>query len=519
MEKARLKAFTFLFDKFLLCALALLVMLAFILPIGQIDNIRYPILLIFVLVGFFSFFTKSLWRQEEIKRILGSKYFPLALTFIFATIFFRIKLLQWDAGQISGVDFSHLDYAIWSTTKGRFMQIPIVPDAAAFNDFFGNHYSPILFVHVFFRWLVDSPKTTLFVHAISLAAAIPILYSLARTYLDKIPAALFLFVFVFCGSLASTLQFDIHQESFFPLAWGLFFLGYRTQVWKLFLGAILVLSIKEDAGIYLFWASLVLAVTAKEKRILLIPVGVASLLYTFLALRVLMPMHQPASTLVPYYFTMWAKYGSSFQEVIVNMLKHPHWVISDVVFNKALYKNLLPWAFLPLMHPFGLMALAPVVVSSTALGVQKGFGLYYGVVLLPIFFFVSCAALKNSKFIWRWLALALCCSFFVGGSYFRFPKPQEFLPEITLTAEKISAEKSKEIWVQSGLLPFLDYGTNWRRLDAMEQLAMHSSAEVVLFEGLEQSSLSGDAQQIDSALEEKGFHLVERSGRFRRYKK
>jgi uncharacterized membrane protein len=514
-----LKIFYLVFDKVLLCLIVLLAFFIALAPVVGINNLRYPLLFIVILAGIFSYLSKSLWRKEEIKNILCSKYFPAALTLGTIVLFFKIKLLQFSAGEISGVDFSHLDYAIWSTAKGNFMKIPIVPDATAFTDFFGNHYSPILLVHVFFRWLVDSPKTTLFVHALSLALAVPVLFSLARSYLEKLPSAVIVLIFVFCGSVASTLQFDIHQESFFPLAWGLFFWGYRTHTWKLFLGAILVLSIKEDAGIYLFWASLVLALFAKEKRILLLAVGSFSLIYTFVALKILMPMHQPDSALVPYYFTMWAKYGSSFQEVILNMIKHPHWVISDLVLNKALYKNLLPWAFLPLMHPFGFIALAPLVVSSTALGVQSGFGLYYGIVLVPIFFFVSCIALKNSKYLWRWLAVALCCSAFIGGSYFRFPKALEFLPEVESMAKKLALENSKEVWVQSGLLPFLEYDDRWRRLDSIDQLNSRSSAEVVLFEGLEQSSLTGDARQLDSALEEKGFHLVERTGRYRRYKK
>lgn len=483
------------------------------------NNFRYPLLVgLFVYLGFCGFEKRILFK-EILVSCLESPRFSWWITAIALVVFSRIKVQQFFAGEISGVDFSHIDYAIWSTTQGKWMEIPILLPNDSFLNFFGNHFSPILLVPVAVRWVWDSPLASLVVHGASLAAAIPVLWALARQYLPALAASSLILIYVFCGSVASTLQFDIHQESFFPLAWGLFFLGIRGRLWQLFLGAALVLSIKEDAGIYLSWACLVIAVFQKEKRLALTSLSLLSLAFTFLALKVWMPMHQPEQTTVPYYFTMWSNYGSNFQEVIWKMATHPHWVLSDIFLNKALYKNLLPWAFVPFTHLAGLVALAPLAVSSTATGVQKGFGLYYGIILVPIFFYVSCVALEKRKNRQYWIGLGLVMSLFVGGSYLKFPSKLDFYSEIESAVEKTVRSSSETIWVQSGLLPFLPYETRWKRVDGLSQLIQQNRVEAIFFEGLEKSTVVEDSSKIDQTLKNAGFLLVESSGRWKKYRK
>lgn len=483
------------------------------------NNLRYPLLLVAVVYLVACGHSRRILFREKIESCLKSSLFPWYVAILASIVFARIKILQFYAGEISGVDFSHIDYAIWSTTKGQWMGIPILPPNQSFLNFFGNHFSPILFIPVVFRWIWDSPLSSLVVHALSLAAAVPVFWRLANQYVSAIYASALVLIYVFCGSLASTLQFDIHQESFFPLAWGLFFLGIRGRAWLLFLGAILILSVKEDAGIYLFWACLVLAALQKEKRWMLLPLSILSLAFTYLALKVWMPMHQPEQTNVPYYFTMWASYGSNFQEVIWKMLTHPHWVLSDIFSNKALYKNLLPWAFLPFTHFAGLLALAPLAVSSTASGVQKGFGLYYGIILVPIFFYISCIALEKKKRKNYWIGFGLICSLFVGGGYLKFPKPIEFWTEVESAVQKTVATEEKTVWVQSGLLPFLPYEVRWRRIDGLNQLMNPEVVEVVFFEGLEMSTVSESTKEVDEFLKKEKFQLVDSSERWKRYKR
>lgn len=487
-------------------------------PFGAIDSVRYLLLASAVFYVGASGLGRKWWIREKLESILAHPRFPFVMFFVFSLAYVRIKFLQLPAGQISGMDFSHLDYAIWSTSRGEFMQIPILAPQNSFLDFFGNHYSPVLFFHVLARFVVDSPLASLAVHALSLSAAIPVLHALARKLVDRVTASFLTLNYALCGAVASTLQFDIHQESFYPLAFGFVFLGLYSRRAFLWGGAILALLIKEDAGVYLLPAFLLLAVLVKSRRYSCFALALVSACYTLLVLKVLMPMHQPLASTAPYYLPMWAKYGHTFSEVARSMFSHPHWVAADVIFNKDLYKNLMAWGFLPLLNPVGAIMAAPVVVSSTAAGVQKSFGLYYGIVLVPIFFFASARFLQKKRRARLIAAGVLCVGAFVGGSFLRFPAPLPFLGEIREAAAKLSLGSEEKVIVQSGLLPFLPYEKRWQRFDGLDEIGPAGNSSVVLFAGLSLGSLPGGWELVEPNLLAKGYRLVEISGRLRIYR-
>ena len=470
---------------------------------GVLNNIRYPMVVAGLCYVVASWLGKAPFAAEEIKKILERREFPWLLTFCASLLFARIKWMELNAGLISGEDFSHIDYAIWSTAHGRFMEIPVIAAQSSFLNFFGNHFSPILFIPVLLRMIWDSPLASLLVHAVSLAAAIPALHLLALEYVDRIAASFLVLAYFFCGAVAATLQFDIHQESFYPLALALVFLGLsKNRAW-LFAGVALTLAVKEDAGLYLFGIFFVFALVQGRDRVFHLGLGLGCLCATLLALKVLMPMHQPASTQAPYYLPMWSKYGNTFSEIAWGFLSHPHWVAQDVILNKDLYKNLLPWLFMPILSPMGLLAAFPVFVSSTAAGAQRSFGLYYGIVLVPCFFFATAYFLRGKAWQRKGALACFLVAAFVGGSYFHFPQP---LPRLE-TLRKASASVSnlaagKRIFVQSGLLPFLAYQNTWERLDSMRQIPDLGKAYVALYPGLSQGAMGGD---LEKEFQSRGF--------------
>jgi uncharacterized membrane protein len=502
-----------IFGFFAIVIVGLSVLLGLSGPWAGLDNLRYPLLVAAVCYLVASVVERRPWKSERLKALLAHDAFPWGLALASAAIFTRIKFLQWNAGEISGIDFSHIDYAIWSTAHGRFMQIPVIAPQATFTDFFGNHYSPVLFFHVAARWLVDSPFSSLTVHALSLAAAVPALHRLASRVVDPVTASLLALAYVFSGAVAATLQFDIHQESFYPLAFAMIFLGlYSSRAW-LFAGTLLALSVKEDSGVYLFPAFLWLAYWYPQRRRECIGLAAAVVLATITTLKVLMPMHQPAAVAAPYYLPFWANYGKTFGEVVWTMLSHPHWVAWDIVSNKAIYKNLLQWGFLPVFSPMGALALPSIAVSSTALGVQRSFGLYYGIVLSPIFFFSTAlvlARMRKRRIVATLAVLAL--SAFVGGSFLRLRHPLPYLGEVKGAAEMVSRIEG-QVLVQSGLLPYLPYRSNWRRLDGVKDIPPAGSAVVALFEGLHQGSLEMNLGDLEKRLMGMGYKRISSPGR------
>jgi uncharacterized membrane protein len=495
-------------------------------PFGFLRDLRYPLLFASLFYLFLSAVERRWAWGEKIKRILEHPCFPWGLTAAAGFVFARIKILEWRSGDISGVDFSHLDYAIWNTAHGRFMDVSILSSHPTFLDMFGNHYSPILYVHVLARIIYDSPVSSLLVHALSLAAAVPVLHALARKLTDGLSASVLSLVYVFCGAVAATLQFEIHQESFFPLGFGLVFLGLFSRFGWAVLGAVVVLAVKEDAGIYLaplfFWA----AVLYPARRWASLAMGVASLAWLVFALKVAMPWHQPPAMGTPsLYFFLWEKYGTSYGQVAVSMLKHPHWVAADVFLNPSLYKNLLPWGFLPLASPLGLIAFPPAAILSTATAYppMRSFGLYYGIVLVPIFFAAAAHTLGRFRSVQRrwqaaWLLFGL--SAFVGGAFLRFPAPKPDFAQWLSVGAKIeeALPGEKLIWVQSGLLPYLPYGTQWRRIDNIASLPPAGNGPLAFFRTLKADSIEVPWEQIEDRLAAKGYRKVAEEGDLRLFR-
>jgi uncharacterized membrane protein len=488
-------------------------------PFGVLRDLRHPMILAAVGYLIASGGAGRWVLIERMKNALAAPLFPWVLTLAASMIFVRIKILEWWSGAISGIDFSHLDYASWSTAQGRFMEIPIIADHPTYLDMFGNHYSPIMFIYVAARYLWDSPAATLVVHGLSLAMAIPVLYSLALKFVDRVSASLLVLTYVFCGSAAATLQFDIHHESFFVLGIGLIFLGAYSGIGWLLVGTLISLLIKEDAGLYVGFIFLCLAWFQPHRRWLNSGLALVSFAWLVFAVKVGMKWHQPEVLHTPaFYFAFWQRYGASYGEVARTMLTHPHWVLADLVLNPALYKNLLPWSFLPLASPLGLTALVPALVLSTASVTQRGFGLYYGIVLVPIFFTAAAEVLgrfQNTKRRHSLAIVMLGLSAFVGGSFLRFPQPSEDFVLWRRASETINkvVPSAQLVWVQSGLLPYLPYETRWRRIESVSSLPPAKNDALVFYRGLKTDSIEVPWERLDAKLAEHGYRKIHDDGR------
>ena len=487
-------------------------------PLGPLKDLRHPLLVATLGYLLVSYGERGWFARERIRSALEAKAFPWVVAGLSAFVFCRIKVLEWWAGGISGVDFSHLDYAVWSTVQGRFMEVPIAAGYNSWLNFFGTHYSPILYFHVLARALWDSPLAALTVHALSLAAAVPVLHALATYFVDRSSAALLTLTYVFCGAVAATLQFDWHHESFYPLTIGMLLLGLfrrgRGGTLLACLGAASTLAIKEDAPVYLAPALLWLAILYRRRWKLPVALAAISLLWFVFVMKVAMPWHQPQQTGAPAYLTVWLRYGSSYKEVALGMLTHPHWVFADLFLNPAFYKNLLPWGFLPLASPFGLMALPPALVLATGNGPAHTFGLYYGIVLVPFLFLAAAHVLGKIQRRRRVAAAMLAASVFIGGSFLRFPAPSPEFPRWREAGSLIHrwAPEASEIWVQGGMLPYLPYETTWRRLDRLEQLPPPGSGVVAIYRGLGLGMLELGGAELADRLQALGYREMQREG-------
>ncbi len=130
------------------------------------------------------------------------------------------------------------------------------------GDFFGVHFSPILFFVLPFYRLVTTPETLLVIQSFVLAlAAVPI-YKLAKEYAGgRIVGQLFAATYLMYPAIQFVNWYDFHVQAFLPLFFG-FTMYYATkESWpKYFLFLSLSLLVEEHAawitafiGIYIAW--------------------------------------------------------------------------------------------------------------------------------------------------------------------------------------------------------------------------------------------------------------------------
>lgn len=508
MDK-KLNPFSYIFLAAGTAAFFLVFAVIFFGPFYQLDNIRYPMLAWLVFYGISCAIEREFVFVKKVEAIFSARWFPWAVFGVMTFCFIRIKWLEYVGFHISGVDFSHIDYAIWNTLHGRFMEIPIIAKQPTYDNFFGNHFSPILYVWVAARWLYDHPFTTLVVHAVALAAAILPMHAMASKQTGRPIASILVLTYLFTGITASTLQFDFHQEAFYPLALTILLYGLSDpNRFYVLAGFLLTISIKEDAGLYIFGTGLVFAIIHRKRRLESLFIGLAGLAYTGLAYKVFMPMYQPAEkTMEAYYLPMWSHYGNSVGEIVKTMLLKPHLVLADLFGNKSFYKLIFAWGLLPFFSRYTLAAILPLIVCVTAKGAPHHLGLYYGATLLPFFFFASMrtlAWLKNTnaslKMVWVWAFLAFAFSAFVGGSYLRFREPNPAYAQIPEMQRKVAGLHGI-VYVQGGLLPYLKYAQNLRRIDTVD---IQPDADFyVLADGISTGPLFDDVKVLQDKLNAK----------------
>ena len=123
---------------------------------------------------------------------------------------------------------------------------------------FAVHISPVYYLLLPFYWIFPSPLTLQIGQAVVLAAGVIPVVLLARHH--KLSGKMTLLVaalYAFYPAMSSGCFYDIHENCFLPLFLLLTFLFYEKKKYvPMYLSALGVLSVKEDAAIYLLFFAL-----------------------------------------------------------------------------------------------------------------------------------------------------------------------------------------------------------------------------------------------------------------------
>jgi len=233
---------------------------------------------------------------------------------------------------------------------------------------FGVHCSPVYYLLLPFYMLVPRVETLLVLQAAAVGAGVFAVRAIAKELFGNSPRLIMAacLLYLFNPTVPQGCLFDFHENKFIAvfLLWAVYFMLRRKTV-PLLMFSILVLSVKEDAAIYVVALALFLLFARKwegERRRQILT-GIAMLavaaVWFYCALRVIRhynPSGEMVDRLKNYFLPLEGKRG--FTDVAKVMLADLGYVIKQV-FTQPKVEFLL-WTFLPLgFAPFLMKKGAP----------------------------------------------------------------------------------------------------------------------------------------------------------------
>ncbi|MEQ8961012.1 MAG: DUF2079 domain-containing protein [Coleofasciculus sp. C2-GNP5-27] len=321
----------------------------------------------------------------------------------------------------------------------------------------GQHFTPALLLWLPLYALFPTPATLTVLQVIFVTAAGLVLYVLAREYLEP-PLAGMITVSFYCANavIGPTLS-NFHDISQIPLlVFGLLLAMEKRGWWLFWLLAVLLLAVREDAGIGLFGVGVYLILSRRYPRIGL---AVCSLSFGYMILltNLVMPLF---SEDISQRFMMerFGQYASgdeaSTLEIIWGMVSNPGRVLVELVTPLGRTLNYLlgqwlPLAFVPAISPASWMIAGfPLLKlflgkgeSVLAINIRYAMtvvpGLFYGAIL---WWSKHQGLYKRSRFRYFWifcLSLTLFFSYTSSASAlnraFYFMLPDSFDPWVHIS--------------------------------------------------------------------------------------
>lgn len=295
---------------------------------------------------------------------------------------------------------------------------------------FAVHFSPIYYLLLPFYFLIPSPETLLVMQAIIAASGvIPVLLLCRRFAFSRRATLAFAAIYLLYPAFLEPNFYYLHENCFLsPIILWLcyFFLGER--VWPILAASVLLITVKEDATVYLAVVALYFLLTGKGKRrwtalgVLLLAVS------SFVLITQLMGSFGEGvmsdSRYGDYIYD-----GGGLLTVIKACLQNPAYAVRQILRQEKLIfilQMLAPLAFLPLAsrNPARLVLLIPFLLVNlmTSYVYQYNIGFQYVYGSGALLFFLAIVNAKDlDRHRARVILCALLCSVLVfsGGAAHR----------------------------------------------------------------------------------------------------
>ena len=331
-----------------------------------------------------------------------NKYSYIFIILIFIFIFGLISLVNQYQFRTDALDLGMLNHALYNFA--HFDQNLFTLDIAGQEvNYFGDHFSPIMFLYIPFYYLFGS-YALLLIQILAIAFGGYGIYKYSQLYFknNSIPILFLIHFFGFWG-IYSALSYDFHNNvvaaMFVP--WLLYY--YEKSNKKMFLlFFVLILISKENMALWLAFIllGLVCKKTTKStfKKVLRfeIPLIVFALLFFVLTIRVVMPYLRDGQG-----FSQLARYshlGNTIPEILNTIIQKPSYVFSLLFENTTDSLNnygiksqlhfmvLISGGFALFYKPRFLLMLAPIYAQKLLTNNTGFWGVHlqYSIEFIPI---------------------------------------------------------------------------------------------------------------------------------------
>ncbi len=389
------------------------------------DNIYFNIGLAFILFMVFAWISKK-DKMNLSKLKLGKNtewIIAIALALIFILVVSIASISRYSAYMAHNYDlgiFAQM-FKNMSTTG--------LPDTTVERNVlmshFGVHFSPFYYLLLPFYMIAPCTETLLVIQAVAIGVGVfPLVLICKKLELSRLLTVAFSFIYVLFPTLSNGALFDFHENKFLTvlILWALYFMVSKKTI-PFFIFSVLILTVKEDAAIYVIAIALFMMFYRKEYKKGGILLGISIAYFVFAGAMVAYFNILDDGVMIARLNNYIADDGS-FLSVIITCFTNIGYFITQVFTLEKL--PFILWMFLPLAFaPFMnkkksvLLLLIPMLVINLMSNWQYQYDVAYqytfGVAALIIFMAIlGIQKLKTDKRIMvATLSIAMCfvCTF------------------------------------------------------------------------------------------------------------
>lgn len=255
-----------------------------------------------------------------------------------------------------------------------------------FLSHFAVHCSPAYYLLYPVYALFPYAETLLIAQAVIIMSGVIPLCLICRKYgFSKIPTFLFGIMYIFSVSLICPCYYDFHENAFLPplLLWFLYAFEKDKKV-LMYVFMVLVLSVKEDAGLYLMCIGMYMLLSGRNKRHGFI-VFALSVAY-FALVTGLMGKYGEGVMTSRTFGNLMQDHSKGFGEVIKTVLTNPAYFITQLFTEEKfvfMITMLTPMLFVPFITKKSsrLLITVPFLIMNLATGYGYAFNIGYQYVL------------------------------------------------------------------------------------------------------------------------------------------